>query len=302
MIKNTKHGYPMRKQSTYWVNFIVKNGESTIKKALESILFQSIKPSKICIVNDGSSDGTYEILSEFEKEHEEITHIITLPDKGYDIRRIVHNWNNACDFIKKSDKDYDFMLTATEDVIFPGNYVEKLIQEINNDKDLVVVSGSRGLEQSDYLSLPEGAGRLVKMSFFKEIGFHFPPYYGYEPWILYKALQLGYKVKKKNNLKYEHSRTFGSEHNFIEYGPSMRCLGYHPIFVLARVLRNIFTDKTGISKKASIIMLFDYINKSKWKNDPYYKFHDLELRKFIRSLQGKRLREKFTNNFSKKIK
>jgi glycosyltransferase involved in cell wall biosynthesis len=277
----------------YWVNFIVRNGEKTLKKSLSSLMSQTIKPNMICIINDGSTDKTDQILLEFKKEHENITHIITLPDKGYDIRRIVHNWNKACDFIRLSDIEYDFMLTATEDVIFPENYVERLFLDLKKDKELVVISGSRGLEQSDYFSFPEGAGRLVRMSFFKKIGFKFPPYYGYEPWILYKALQLGYKVMKNPNLKYLHSRTFGSEHNFIEYGPSMRCLGYHPLFVLARVLRNIFTSKTGIPKKASVMMLIDFLNKSKWKNDPYYKFHESELRKFISSLQKTRLLAKF---------
>lgn len=283
-----------QKNQNYWVNFIVKNGEDTLKESLESLLLQSFKPSMICIIDDGSTDKTSEILLNFKKENNNIIHIISLPDRGYDIRRIVHNWNKACDFIKKSGTQYDFMFTATEDVKFPPNYVDELVKEMGRENDLVVISGNRGLAQSDYLSFPEGAGRLVRMSFFKKIGFNFPPYYGYEPWILYKALQLGFKIRKKIDLKYQHTRTFGSEHNFIEYGPSMRCLGYHPMFVLARVFRNIFTNKTGISKKASIVMLFDYFNKSKWKNDPYYKFHEPELRKFIRTLQKTRLLAKFS--------
>lgn len=282
-----------QKNQKYWVNYTVKNGEGTIEDSINSLLLQSLQPSMICIIDDGSTDRTSELLHRFMTKNENIFHVITLPNRGYDIRRIVHNWNKACDFIKNSGKDFDFMLTATEDVKFPPNYVEDLIKEMSKENDLAVISGDRGLIQSDFMSFPEGAGRLVRMSFFKKIGFCFPPYYGYEPWILYKALLLGLKIRKKMDLKYQHTRTFGSEHNFIEYGPSMRCLGYHPLFVLARVFRNIFTNKTGISKKASIIMLFDFFNKSKWKNDPYFKYHEPELRNFIRSLQKKRLFSKF---------
>jgi glycosyltransferase involved in cell wall biosynthesis len=281
-----------QKDLTYWVNFIVKNGEDTIKESLESLILQSIEPSIICIINDGSTDGTLQIIQNFKGQLKNRLHVIDLPDRGYDIRRIVHNWNLACEFIKKSQKDYDFMLIATEDVKFPTNYVEELIKDMNADPKLVVISGNRGLPQSDYFSFPEGAGRLIKMSFFKKIGFRFPPYYGYEPWILYKALQLGFKIKKNMTLKYQHVRKFGSEHNFIEYGPSMRCLGYHPMFVFARVLKNILKNDTGISKKASIAMLFDYFNKSKWKDDPYFKLHEPELRNFIRVFQKKRLLSK----------
>ncbi len=278
-----------KNQSSYWVKFVVKDGQDTIKNALESIILQTITPRLICIVDDGSKDSTPKILEEFKQKYNDLIHVITLEDKGYDIRRIVHNWNRACEFIEKNNYEFDFMLTGTEDVIFPKKYVEKLVQEINTNKKLVVVSGTRGLKQSDYMSFPEGAGRLVEMKFFRKIGLRFPPFYGYEPWILYKALQMNYEIKKINNLKYSHIRKFGSKHNFIEYGPSMRCLGYHPIFVLARILRNIFRKNTGISKRASIKMLLDYVNKSKWKNDPYYHFYEPDFRKFVRTIQVKRI-------------
>ena len=272
----------------YWVVVTVKNGETTIKQSIESILAQTISPTLICIVDDGSVDNTPEILSKIRENHK-LVHVITLPDKGYDSRRIVHNWNVACDYIKNRGDDFEYYLTGTDDVVFQINYVERLIEKFNEDPNLVVVSGSRGLEASDYLLLPEGAGRLVRMSYFKKIGFHYPPFYGYESWILYKALQLGYKVLKVNDLKYEHLRKFGVGHKFIEYGPAMRCLGYHPLFVLARVLRNLVVTKTGISKSASIRMFFDFLFESKWRDDPYFHYFEPELREFVRNLQKNRL-------------
>ena len=280
--------------SSYWVLVTVKNGEATIKQSLDSILLQSIKPSFICVVDDGSTDSTPMILSDLKKYDENLIHIITLPDKGYDSRRIVHNWNTACEYVKDSGKDYSYFLISSDDIVFPVDYVQKLINEIELDPNLVIVSGNRGLQQSDYVSLPEGAGRLVKMKFFKQIGSRHPPYYGYEPWILYKSLQLGFEVKKLTDVKYEHLRTFGVGHKFVEYGPAMRCLGYHPMFVLARVMRNIFTAKTGIPKSASIRMFFDYLFEAKWKNDPYFHYFEPELRIFVRSMQKKRLLSKIS--------
>ena len=281
--------------SRYWVNFTVRNGEKFLKKSIDLLIEQSIKPSMICVVDDGSTDSTPNILAELQRKNGNLIHVITLPDKGYDIRRIVHNLNVACEFAKKSDKKYDYMLIGNEDVFFPRDYVERLIKEIEKDPTLAVVSGSRGLEQSDSLSLPEGAGRLVRLSFFKQVDYSFPPYYGYESWILYKALQLGYKINKFINIRYEHARVLGSEHGFIEYGIAMRCLGYHPLFVLGRVLRNIFlSSKTGISKKTSIRMLFDYLSQDKWKNDPYYHYFDSEFREFVRNSQKKRIIHKLS--------
>lgn len=277
---------------SYWTLVTVKNGEKTISKSIESILGQSIKPSLICIVDDGSTDSTSNIIAKLADSNPGVIFAITLEDRGYDIRRIVHNWNTACDYVKDHREDYDYLLISSDDVVLPADYVKRLIKEMNNDPMLAVISGSRGLEQSDYLSLPEGAGRLIRLSFFKEIGYRHPPYYGYEPWILYKAMQLGYRVKKLQDLNYDHIRTFGTGHNFIEYGAAMRCLGYHPLFVLARVARNILIHQTGISRRASVRMLFDYLFQSKWKADPYFQYFDPDLREFVRKIQKQRLLKK----------
>lgn len=273
---------------SYWALVTVKNGERTIGRSLDSLLGQSVQPFLVCIVDDGSTDLTPQLLARYQASHPEI-YVITLPDRGYDSRRIVHNWNAACDYVKSSGMHYDFHLISSDDIVFPKDYVARLLREMELDQNLAVVSGNRGLAQSDYLSLPEGAGRLIRSSFFSGIGYRYPPYYGYEPWLLYKAMQAGLHVKKLPDLTYEHERTFGVGHKFVEYGPAMRCLGYHPLFVLARVARNFVTGKAGISKKASVKMLLDYLFEGRWKRDPYYRYFEPEIRTYVRGLQKKRL-------------
>ena len=267
----------------------VKNGEKTIHNAVESIFSQSIRPSLVCVVDDGSTDSTPIILQKLKDVHDELK-VLTLPDKGYDIRRIVHNWNAGCEFVQSTKREFDYLLISSDDIIFPKDYASQLISKMEENPKLAVASGSRGLAQSDYMSLPEGAGRLIRCSFFKEIGYRHPPYYGYEPWILYKAMQMGYEIKKFGDLNYGHERKFGIGHNWIEYGPAMRCLGYHPLFALARIARNIFSAKsTGISRSASLRMIGDYLFTNRWKNDPYFHYFEPDFRSFVRSTQKKRL-------------
>lgn len=275
--------------SSYWALVTVKNGERTIERSLESLLSQSAPPSLVCIVDDGSTDSTPAIVARVRAAHPEQVHVITLPDRGYDSRRIVHNWNVACDHVRESGREYDYLLISSDDIVLPPDYVKRLMDEMGSDQKLVVASGSRGLQPSDFMLLPEGAGRLIRMSFFKEIGYRHPPYYGYEPWILYKAMQMGYRVRKFTDLTYGHERTFGIGHKFVEYGPAMRCLGYHPLFVLGRVARNIFAGNAGISKSASARMFFDYLFEKKWKGDPYFRYFEPEIRTYVRDLQKKRL-------------
>src|SRR6185503_3559691 len=107
----------MSRIATYWVLVTVKNGENTVAQSLESILEQTVKPSLLCIVDDGSVDSTPQILSKFQVNDPNIK-VITLEDKGYDSRRIVHNWNLACDYVRNSGKEYDFLLISSDDVIF----------------------------------------------------------------------------------------------------------------------------------------------------------------------------------------
>ncbi len=266
----------------------VKNGEDTIRDAIYSLIKQSIRPSYIIVVDDGSKDNTPNILRDIKDRYNEV-HIITLPDNGYDIRRIVHNWNRALEYAESLPyTDYQFI--GADDCIFPNNYVEYLINKMSENRALVIVSGSRELDIRTEIKVPEGAGRLIDNKFFRSIGNRYPPYYGYEPWILFKALQLDFEIKMFPEITYRHARRFGSKHNFIEYGVSMRCLGYPLLFVIGRSLRNILFGR-DIPIKASLKMIYDYIFADiKFKEDPYYKPYDKEFRMFVRRLQYKRIK------------
>jgi glycosyltransferase involved in cell wall biosynthesis len=276
--------------SNSWFAIIpVKDGEETIRDAIYSLINQSIKPSYIIVVDDGSIDNTPNILKDINSKYNKV-HVITLPDKGYDIRRIVHNWNRALEYAD-SLPYVDYQFISADDCIFPNNYVEYLINKMKENSRLVIVSGSRELNIKTKIKVPEGAGRLIDNKFFRSIGNRYPPYYGYESWILFKALQLGFEIKIFPEITYKHARKFGSKHNFIEYGASMRCLGYTTLFVIGRSMRNILFGR-DIPIKASLKMIYDYIFADiKFRHDPYYKPYDEEFRRFVKNLQYKRLKE-----------
>ena len=48
----------------------VFNGETTIKKCLDSIFAQTYKPKKILVINDNSTDNTLKILQTYEDKIE----------------------------------------------------------------------------------------------------------------------------------------------------------------------------------------------------------------------------------------
>lgn len=51
------------------------NREKLLKRAVNSVLNQSFKNWELIIVDDGSSDGTFSVINEFQKDHENIRYI-----------------------------------------------------------------------------------------------------------------------------------------------------------------------------------------------------------------------------------
>ena len=79
-----------------------RNSEDSIKSALLSLRNQELKPEYVIVIDDGSKDNTPVILDELKHNWGELF-IITNPDVGYDIRRVVSNWNAALQLVKKSN-------------------------------------------------------------------------------------------------------------------------------------------------------------------------------------------------------
>jgi glycosyltransferase involved in cell wall biosynthesis len=148
-----------------------RNSEKVVDKTLSSLLKQTIKPVKVYIIDDGSSDGTLKILKDFSSKTEKVT-IITKPDMGYDSRRIVHNWNDAIRMAKNDGIETDYHFITADDCIYPQNYCEFLIKRMEEDKSLVVCSGDCSgtiRKHTRLLSAPRGSGRMIGKGFFKRL-------------------------------------------------------------------------------------------------------------------------------------
>jgi len=281
------------KLNNRWLAIVTaRNSEKTIETTLDSILGQTNAPSYVMVVDDGSKDSTPSILQKISEHSNGVLHVITQPDMGYDSRRIVHNWNKALEYAKTLPyANYHFI--SADDCIYPSNYAEFLISKMQENPKLVVASGSRELKVKSFVRrAPEGSGRMVDNKFFNAIDGKYPPYYGYESWILFKALQLDFDIENYTEITFEHMRAFGSEHHFVEYGPMMKCLGYHPLFVIFRCIRNILFGTEEIPARASLRMIYDYFTADRrFKNDEYYRYYDEEMRSFVKKQQAKRIKK-----------
>ena len=272
----------------YFSILTCRNSESEIEKAINSLLKQTIKPRYIIVVDDGSTDNTPNILNRLKSKNDNI-YVITNPDLGYDIGRVVRNWNSAINLARdfKLEKT-DYHMISTDDTQYEEFYAEKIMRKMDEDKIIAISSGN--YDNNSYAT-PHGAGRFVRNSFFNSVLEHYPEKMGYESVILQMSLYHGFKNLVNNNARFSHTRQLGSNHHFYEFGASMRTLGYHPLFVLGRFMQCFLTGKP-IGRMGAIQMLYYYLSY-KPKQVGYDSMYDPEIRQAIRIRQKTRIKQIF---------
>ena len=273
---------------SYYAIVTCRNSENEIESAVNSLLRQTIKPRYIIIVDDGSTDNTHNILKGLKLKNDKI-HVITNPDLGYDIGRVVKNWNNAINLARDLNLEVtDYHMISTDDTHYEEFYAEKIMRNMDSDNRIAVSSGN--YDDNSYAT-PHGAGRFVRNSFFNNVLGRYPEKMGYESVILQMSLYHGFNNVVNNDARFSHTRQLGANHHFYEFGASMRTLGYHPLFVLGRFMQCFLTGRP-IGRIGAIRMLYYYLSYRP-KQQGYDSMYDLEIRKAIRIRQKTRIKQIF---------
>jgi glycosyltransferase involved in cell wall biosynthesis len=261
-----------------------RNSENEIESAIISLLKQTVVPRYVTVVDDGSTDGTSRILEGLKSRNDRLF-VITNPDLGYDIGRVVKNWNSAISLARKLNLEKtDYHMISADDTHYEESYSEKIMNIMDADDKIAISSGN--YDNNKY-STPHGAGRFVRNSFFEEFLNLYPEKMGYESVILQMSLYHGLKNFVNNNARFSHTRPLGANHHFYEFGASMRTLGYHPLFVLGRFVQCFLTGRP-MGRMGAVQMLYHYLSYSP-KQVGYDSMYDPEIRKAIRTRQKTRI-------------
>jgi hypothetical protein len=211
--------------------------------------------------------------------------LISNPDLGYDIGRVVKNWNSAIGLARKQGLEKtDYHMISTDDTHYEASYAEKIMQKMDSDEKIAISSGN--FDDNSY-STPHGAGRFVRNSFFEEFLDLYPEKMGYESVILQISLYNGFKNVVNDNARFSHTRPLGANHHFYEFGASMRTLGYDPLFVLGRFVQCFVTGRP-MGRIGALQMLYHYLSYNP-KQVGYDSMYDPEIRKAIRTRQRTRI-------------
>lgn len=165
----------------------VYNAEKTLDRTIQSVLQQTIKDFEFIIVDDGSCDESYKIISQYAQEDSRIR-LIYQDNAGPGIAR-----NNG---ISQSEGDYIAFIDA--DDYWENDFIETIIRCSNDKKaDLIFVDAVTEYpngEIANYLNIKNNAGATKERMLSNQMT-------GKLPWGMFKVIRRD--LLEKVNVQFE---------------------------------------------------------------------------------------------------
>ena len=161
---------------TYALISPCRNEAAYMRQTLDSIVQQSRRPARWVIVDDGSSDATASILSEYSGRHEWIS-IVRRADRGH--RAVGPGVVDAfyAGFEQLDITRYEFVGKVDLDLRLPQRYFEILMARMHADARIATCSGKSYVEESGRLlnerhgdDTSLGMTKFYRMDRFQAIG------------------------------------------------------------------------------------------------------------------------------------
>lgn len=279
----------------FYIVIPAHNEEDSIGLTLDSLVYQSLQPHKIVVVNDNSSDGTKKIVENYEEKYQFIKLVNTssaqlhLPGA-----KIINAFYKG---YKSLDNDYDVICKFDADLIFPKNYLEQLAFHFNTNEKLGMAAGFcyiqkneewiiEGLTNKDHI---RGALKAYRKECFNNID-KLKPSIGWDTVDELLAKFYKWQIKLDDSLKVKHLKPTGSTYNKASkhlQGEAMYKMRYG-------IILGILTGLKMAWGKKSLSYFFDYAVgylKALFNKTDY--IVTKEQGKFIRNYRWKGIRSKF---------
>lgn len=123
----------------YYVIIPAHNEADYIRKTLDSLINQQLRPKKVIIVNDNSTDTTGEIISKYVLNDSMFKKIdLTSSTEHMPGSKVINAFNQG---LVHLDDSYDFIVKLDADVVLPKNYFEQIAHTFNNDQQIGIAGG-----------------------------------------------------------------------------------------------------------------------------------------------------------------
>lgn len=278
----------------YYIIIPTYNEEKFIALTLQSLVEQTVLPSKIVVVNDGSTDKTEEIVQSFVSKYP----FITLVNKTSDAihlpgSKVIQAFQKG---LATLDNDYAIIAKLDADLIFPKNYFETIIKHFESDSQIGMVGGFCYIEKNGSWVLENltdkdhirGALKAYRKETFKQIG-GLKAAMGWDTVDELLCKFYKWKVVTDETLHVKHLKPTGASYDKTaryKQGEAFYTLGYG-FWITA-----IASLKLALKKKKPLLFM-DYL-KGFWKAKSSNKemLVTNEQAKFIRKYRLKKMKEK----------
>jgi len=273
----------------------VKDEVDYFPKTVKSIFSQEVKPQKWIIIDDGSSDGTTEVIKKAEKENEWIEGIYREPNKN---RKPGGEFVLGVGLEKLNTDDYDFIVRMDGDLDFESNYFKVLFKKFDDNPKLGIASGvcfitkdGKQIEEKHPRFHTRGPLKTYRIQCYKDIN-GLLNCLGWDSIDELKANMLHWNTQSFPELKIHHlKRTQSSGGVFnggFNAGVANYNTGYHQLFLLTKVIYILFVRRNILYGLGILWGYFSFMIKLKPK--PI----DKKLIKYIRKQQVNKLLGKKT--------
>lgn len=278
----------------YYIVIPSYNEEALIGLTLQSLISQTVLPSKIVVVNDNSTDRTAEVVLEFAKNNPYISLVnkssenIHLPGS-----KVIQAFEKGFETL---DDNYDLIVKIDADLIFPSNYFETIIKHFKSDERIGMVGGFCYIEKNGEWILENltdkdhirGALKAYRKETFQQIG-GLKPAMGWDTVDELLCKFYNWKVVTDESLHVKHLKPTGASYNKAaryKQGEAFYSLGYGFIITAISSLKLAM-------RKGKPLLFIDYIMgfwKAKSSGKPL--FVTAEQAKFFRNYRWKKMKEK----------
>lgn len=246
----------MNPATNYLLITACKNEEDNLPGLIESIVSQTIRPILWVIIDDGSTDNTFQLAKNASQKNNWIK-IIQITDQlkrdlGLHLAKITQQgFDFAIEYCFDKGIEYHYLGNVDGDLILEDSFYNKMLKKFQDDLDLGIASGEtrytingklidvKGLPDDE----PSGGHMLIKRKCFEDCN-GIPYSYSYDSVLKAKARLMGWKTKRFKDILATESRDFGNADGyikgFLQMGQSSYYLNLHPIHIFARGIMKTF--------------------------------------------------------------
>lgn len=218
-----------------------RNEATYLRKVLDSVTAQTWLPERWVIVDDGSTDDTAEVVTEYARRFPWIELVRRTAGARRSFAGKVHAFNEG--FARVQGLAFEVLGNLDADLSFDSTYLEFLLRRFEEDPQLGVAgtpflengydSAKDSFEGQNHVA---GGCQMFRRKCFEEIGGYIPNPAGGIDWIaVTTARMMGWKTRSFLEKRFQHYRTLGTAERgplaaLFSYGEKDYYLGNSPVW------------------------------------------------------------------------